>query len=199
MPLDWNMFNLVWIKFILTNTADFIHTLIFPDGFTAGSIQSNCTLRVASFGGDVRSCVNFSLQALMFPYVHFNTIFASHFFAVWCLLEGFPLLPAPVCDGLTWWLFTAINPSDRDVSVMLHTSGGRCWWHVLLCHHSPFPSRRGGGEEEESAHWVSHDLAGARVGRWWVDKLWGSEQMSNEVTILNREESEGPARDWRCN
>lgn len=180
MPLDWNMVNLVLFKLLLTNTADFIQTI----SALRVSLQEVLGVIVGSrwlhLGGEARPCEDF----LPFRYWCFLMFilaqFLPHSFSrVWRLLWGFPLL-----RGLTWWLFTAINPSDRGTSVMLYTSGGRCWWHVLLCCHSPLPSRREREEEEEeSAHWVSHDPAGARVGRWWVDKLWGSVQMSNEVTI----------------
>lgn len=169
MPLDWNMINLVWIKVILTNIADFIHTLFFPDGFTAGSVKSNFMLRMTSFGGWCETLREF----LPFRYWCFLTFILTQslphsFFIVCCLLWGFPLLlPAPVCDGLTWWLLTAINPPDRGTSVMLPTSGGRCWWHVLLCHHSWFPScrERGGGRKcPLSVPWPSWCQSGKVTG-----------------------------------
>lgn len=91
------------------------------------------------------------------------------------LFCGFPLLlPAQVPGGCALWWLTAINSSSREYQCQGAHLGGRCWWHVLLCGCSLFPFWRERWEEEESAHWVSRDPAGAKVGRWRVDKLWGS-------------------------
>lgn len=211
MPLDWIISMWIWsgLNFFLQTLL--ILFIYFPDGFTVGSVKSNCMLRMASFGDDVRPCDDFCPSGtdvsliLKFIWTQFLPKSCQGAAGGGYLFCGFPLLlPAQVPGGCALWWLTAINSSSRGYPCQGAHLGGRCWWHVLLCGCSLFSFWRERGEEEESAHWVSRDPAGARVGRWWVDKLWGSVHWVMKwrfrgKNVKNRGECEGPARDWHCN
>lgn len=163
--------------------------------------------RIASFGDDMRHCVDFypsgadvSLilqviltQSLPQIFWHFDVCYVPFF------LKSLPAQAilwfydsSPSFSG-SWWTHDCSQPQAINSSASGHQChnahlGGRCRWCVLPYHHCLLPFWREWEEEDEgSACWASHDPASARVkallGRWLVDRLWGSVKLSNEVIV----------------